>query len=58
MGAIESLIAQVEDKTLADRLRIEFNRMTKEKQFGLVFEHHLPELTPIYSAKIDTWVRG
>ncbi|WP_218068287.1 site-specific DNA-methyltransferase [Candidatus Thiosymbion oneisti] len=31
---------------------MELRRITKEKKFGLVFEDHLPELTPIYSAKI------
>ena len=52
MAAIDDLIAQIEDKALRDRLRIETNRITKEKTFGLVFEEHLPELTPIYSAKV------
>ena len=52
MAAIDDLIAQIEDKALRARLRIETNRITKEKKFGLVFEEHLPELTPIYSAKV------
>lgn len=52
MAAIDDLIAQIEDKALRDRLRIETNRIVKEKTFGLVFEEHLPELTPIYSAKV------
>lgn len=52
MAAIDDLIAQIEDKALRERLRMETNRITKEKKFGLVFEDHLPELTPIYSAKI------
>ena len=52
MAAIDDLIDQIEDKALRERLRIETNRITKEKRFGLVFEEHLPELTPIYSAKV------
>ncbi len=52
MAAIDDLIAQIEDEALRERLRIETDRITKEKKFGLVFEDHLPELTPVYSAKI------
>lgn len=52
MAAIDDLIAQIEDKALRERLRMEMNRITKEKKFGLVFENHLPELTPTYSAKV------
>ncbi|MCL4267235.1 MAG: hypothetical protein KJ069_28915 [Anaerolineae bacterium] len=52
MAAIDDLISQVEDKALRERLREEAARLTKEKKFGLVFEEHLPELTPIYEAKI------
>lgn len=52
MAAIDDLIAQIEDKALRERLRMEVQRITKEKKFGLVFEDHLPELTPIYSVKV------
>ena len=52
MAAIDDLIAQIEEKSLRERLRMETNRITKEKKFGLVFEDHLPELTPIYSSKV------
>ncbi len=52
MSAIDDLVAQVEDKALRDRLKIEVDRITTNKKFGLVFEEHLPELTPIYGAKI------
>lgn len=55
MAAIHDLIAQIEDQTLRLRLLDELYRITKEKKFGLVFEDHLPELTPLYSAKV---VRG
>ncbi len=52
MAAIDDLIAQIEDKALRERLRTETDRITKEKKFGLVFEDHLPELTPVYSAMV------
>ena len=52
MAAIDDLIAQIEDEALRERLREEVKRLTKEKKFGLVFEEHLPELTPVYSAVI------
>ena len=53
MAAINDLIAQIEDRTLRERLKIEAQRITKDKKFGLVFEEHLPELTPIYKAKVQ-----
>jgi adenine-specific DNA-methyltransferase len=52
LAALNDLIAQVTDKALQARLREEANRLTKDKKFGLVFEEHLPELTPVYAAKI------
>ncbi len=52
MAAIDDLIAQIPDKALRERLQEEAERLTKQKQFGLVFEEHLPELTPIFSARI------
>ena len=52
MAAIDDLIAQVEDRALRDRLRSKTNRINKGKTFGLVFEEHLPELTPIYNSKV------
>jgi adenine-specific DNA-methyltransferase len=52
VAAIDDLIAQIEDKALRERLRLESDRILKEKKFGLVFESHLPELTPIYGAKV------
>ena len=52
MAAIDDLIAQIEDKALRQRLRDEASRITKKRTFGLVFEDHLPELTPIYNGKV------
>jgi adenine-specific DNA-methyltransferase len=55
LAAIHDLITQVEDEVLRSRLAEELSHLTKEKTFGLVFETHLPELTPLYAAKV---VRG
>ena len=52
MAAIDDLIAQIEDKALRARLKEEADRLRREKKFGLVFEEHLPELTPVYSAEV------
>ncbi len=48
MAAIDELIAQVENPDLRERLTLELSRMRKEKKFGLVFEEHPPESTPLY----------
>lgn len=52
MAAIHDLLAQVQDVALRDRLEQEINRMSKSKKFGLVFEEHLPECTPLYDIPI------
>ena len=52
MAAIDDLIAQVDDIALRERLQNELDRLSKEKKFGLVFEEHIPELTPVFSAKV------
>lgn len=52
MAAINDLINQIEDKALRERLTQEIGRMTSNKKFGLVFEEHFPECTPIYDAII------
>lgn len=52
MAAIHDLLAQVQDEALRDRLEQEINRLSKTKRFGLVFEEHLPECTPLYDIPI------
>lgn len=52
MAAINDLIAQVSDEALRARLEAEVNKMAKQKKFGLVFEEHMPECTPLYGLKI------
>lgn len=52
MAAIDDLINQISDKVLRDRIRKETNRLQHNKKFGLVFEEHLPECTPLYDVKV------
>ena len=52
MAALTDLINQVEDKALRERLMQEAARLTKQKKFGLVFEEHIPECTPLYGITI------
>lgn len=52
MAALTDLINQVEDKTMRERLLQEAARLSKQKKFGLVFEEHIPECTPLYGIYI------
>ncbi len=52
MAALDDLIAQIEDETLRERIRVEVKRANKQKKFGLVFEQHLPEATPLYDVPV------
>lgn len=51
MAAIDDLIAQIEDPALRERIAREVGELQRNRKFGLVFEQHLPELLPVYSAK-------
>ncbi len=53
MSVISDLIDKVNDPDLRARLNEEVARMQKQKKFGLVFEEHLPEATPLYEASIS-----
>ena len=52
MAAIDKLLEQVADASLRERLREEINRLTQNKKFGLVFEEHMPECTPLYGVPV------
>ena len=52
MASINDLIRQIEDKNLRDRLQQEVARLSKQKKFGLVFEDHIPECTPLYGVAV------
>ena len=53
MSVINNLIEKVKTPELRARLREEVAKMQKQKKFGLVFEEHLPEATPLYDAAIS-----
>lgn len=52
MAVINDLIERISDPELRRRISDEVARMQKQKKFGLVFEEHLPEATPLYDVPI------
>lgn len=52
MAAINDLISQIADVELRERIQREVDKMNKQKKFGLVFEEHLPECTPLYDMPV------
>lgn len=52
MSLLQDLIAQITDPVLKERIQEETNKLLKHKKFGLVFEEHLPECTPLYDMPI------
>ena len=52
MAAINDLISQIQDETLRNTIQEEVSKMAKQKKFGLVFEEHMPESTPLYDMPI------
>lgn len=52
MSALIELISRVDDIALRERILQEAERTIRSKKFGLVFEEHLPELTPVLDAVI------
>lgn len=54
---IQELLKEIKDERLRSRLSAAVAELRKTKKFGLVFEEHLPELLPIYSARIRIGAR-
>lgn len=52
MALLQDLIKQIDDETLRQRIMMEVGKLTKQKKFGLLFEEHLPECTPLYDVEI------
>ena len=52
MAAIQDLISQIENPELRERIGREVDKLMKQKKFGLVFEEHLPECTPLYDIPV------
>ncbi len=52
MATLQDLIGQIDDLDLRNRILAETNKLLKQKKFGLVFEEHLPECTPLYDVPV------
>lgn len=52
MALLQDLIQQIDDPVLRERIMQETEKLVKQKKFGLVFEEHLPECTPLYDVSI------
>ncbi|MEZ5229762.1 MAG: hypothetical protein R2710_24820 [Acidimicrobiales bacterium] len=55
---IDALLARVDDPALRQDLRTQFDRLRQKRQFGLVFEEHMPErvVLPGHQVRIGTKV--
>ena len=53
MAVINDLIDRISDPELRRRINDEVVRLQQQKKFGLVFEEHLPEATPLYDVPIN-----
>lgn len=53
MALLQDLIMQIDDTALRERILHETDKLVKQKKFGLVFEEHLPECTPLYDMPIS-----
>lgn len=52
MATVHELIAKIDNAELRERIAAEVDKLIKQKKFGLVFEEHLPECTPLYDVPI------
>ena len=52
MASIHELIGKIENPDLRNQIEAEVNKLAKQKKFGLVFEEHLPECTPLYDIPV------
>ena len=53
MSALQELIKQVSDPKLRAMLHEEASKLLEQRKFGLVFENHLPECTPLYNIPVQ-----
>ena len=52
MAILNDLVAQIDNPALRERIAAEVDKLAKQKKFGLVFEEHLPECTPLYDIPV------
>lgn len=54
MAILDELVTQIENPDLRARIAVEVEKLAKQKKFGLVFEEHLPECTPLWDIPVKT----
>ena len=52
MAALNELIQKIENPELRAQIQAAADKLVKQKKFGLVFEEHLPECTPLYEIPV------
>ena len=52
MAILDELVTQIENPDLRSRIAAEVEKLAKQKKFGLVFEEHLPECTPLWDIPV------
>ncbi len=52
MAALNELIQKIENSELRAQIQTAADKLVKQKKFGLVFEEHLPECTPLYDIPV------
>ncbi len=52
MAVLDELVQKITDPNLRSRIAAEVDRLAKQKKFGLVFEEHLPECTPLWDVPV------
>lgn len=55
MAILDELVTQIENPDLRARIAAEVEKLAKQKKFGLVFEEHLPECTPLWDIPVKAW---
>ena len=52
MAILDELVTQIENPDLRARIAAEVEKLAKQKKFGLVFEEHLQECTPLWDIPV------
>lgn len=52
MAKIDDLISKIENPELRLLIEQELSKIQRQRKFGLVFEEHLPECTPLFDIPV------
>ena len=52
MAALNELLDRIQDPDLRAAIQAEVGKLAGQKKFGLVFEDHIPECTPLYDVPV------